>query len=81
MCRRLVDDFVQVSDSEIAQAMAFILRHEKCVVEGAAAAGVAHLLRAARPEGRGTVAAILTGDNISTDRALEICGRTAPIDG
>lgn len=80
MCRRLVDDFVQVSDSEIAQAMAFILRHEKCVVEGAAAAGVAHLLSGSWPDGSGAVAAILTGDNISTDRALEICGRVVPID-
>lgn len=75
MCRTLVDDFVQVSDQEIERAMAFILRHERCVVEGAAAAGVAGILAGAVPGDSAAAAAILTGDNIATDRALAIYRR------
>ena len=77
LCRRLVDDFVQVEDAAIETAMSYILHHEKCLVEGAAAAGVAHLLtRGGDVPGR-TVAAILTGDNIAADRALGICAGAA----
>lgn len=79
MCRRLVDDFVQVSDPQIEQAMAFLLGHEKCVVEGAAAAGVAHLLSEPALDESQAIATILTGDNIAADRALEVYRRvTAP---
>ncbi|MGI9503909.1 MAG: threonine ammonia-lyase [Geminicoccaceae bacterium] len=72
LCRRLVDDFVKVSDAAIEQAMAYILRHEKCVVEGGAAAGVAHLLAQAGSIAGNAVVAILTGDNIAVDRALRV---------
>ncbi len=75
MCRTLVDDIVQVSDPEIERAMAFVLRHERCVVEGAAAAGVAAILAGAVSPTSGAAAAIVTGDNIAVDRALEICRR------
>lgn len=72
ICRRLVDDFVQVSDQAIEDAMAFILRHEKCVVEGGAAAGVAHVLTHADSVPGKALAAILTGNSIATDRALDV---------
>lgn len=75
LCRRLVDDFVQVSDAAIEDAMAYILRHEKCVVEGGAAAGVAHLLTRADSITGQAVAAILTGDNIAVERALRVCAQ------
>ncbi len=75
MCRELVDDHIQVSDEQIAQAMAFILHNEKCVVEGGGAAGVAALLNNAdRFKGK-NVAAILTGDNIKVERALSIIAK------
>ena len=72
ICRRLVDDFVQVGDAAIEEAMAYILRHEKCVVEGGAAAGVAHLLTRGDNVTGQALAAILTGDNIAVDRALRV---------
>ncbi len=73
LCQSLVDDYVQVEEQEIAEAMAFILKSEKCLVEGAAAAGVAALLSGrVALEGKPT-ATILTGNNIDADRALKIC--------
>lgn len=78
ICRRLVDDFVQVDDAAIEEAMAFILRHEKCVVEGGAAAGVAHLLARGDEVAGQALAAILTGDNIALDRALRVFNEARP---
>lgn len=73
LCQRLVDDYVQVEEQEIAEAMAFILKSEKCLVEGAAAVGVAALL-SGRIELDGEPAAtVLTGNNIDAARALKIC--------
>ncbi len=72
LCSRLVDDYVQVDDAAVEAAMAFILRHEKCIVEGGAAAGVAHLLTQGDSVAGDAVAAILTGDNIAVDRALTV---------
>lgn len=77
ICRRLVDDFVQVSDQAIEDAMAFVLRHEKCVVEGGAAAGVAHLLTCTDSVPGKTLAAILTGNSIAIDRALDVYRQVA----
>ncbi|MEM9629934.1 MAG: threonine/serine dehydratase [Pseudomonadota bacterium] len=74
MCRELVDDFVQVTDSEILEAMKFILAKEKCLVEGGAAAGVAAIKRyGSQLEGK-KAATLLTGNNISLDRALTALG-------
>ncbi|GHB44114.1 hydroxyectoine utilization dehydratase EutB [Pseudovibrio japonicus] len=75
MCRELVDDHIQVSEDQIAEAMAYILHNEKCIVEGAGAAGVAALLNHPdRFKGK-NVAAILTGDNIKVERALSIIAK------
>ncbi|MCO6587727.1 pyridoxal-phosphate dependent enzyme, partial [Escherichia coli] len=40
-----VDDFIQVDDEEIANAVLFLLERDKMIVEGAGAASVASLLR------------------------------------
>lgn len=67
MVRDLVDELILVSEDEIAGAMTHIFRHERLVVEGAAAVGVAALRagRLTRP-GR-TVVTILSGRNIDMD--------------
>ncbi|HSK39496.1 MAG TPA: hydroxyectoine utilization dehydratase EutB [Arenibaculum sp.] len=67
MVRDLVDELVLVGEGEIAAAMTHLFRHERLVVEGAAAVGAAALMagRLARP-GR-TVAAILSGGNVDMD--------------
>ncbi|WP_420414093.1 threonine ammonia-lyase [Roseibium sp.] len=72
MCRDLVDEFVQVADADIERAMAYLIRHEKCVVEGGAAAGVAAMLSTPIIQESRAAATILTGNNIATERALAI---------
>jgi threonine dehydratase len=65
----LLDDFVTVEETAIAEAMVLLLERAKLVVEGAGAAGVAALLSAAvKPAAEGTTAVILSGGNV--DAAL-----------
>jgi threonine dehydratase len=59
-----VREVVLVEETEIADAMRWLLVHERVVVEGSAAVGVAALLRGRlRPDG--PVAVVLTGRNVS----------------
>ena len=44
MVKELVDDFVLVSEEEIATGMRYIAKEHKMIVEGAAATGVAAIL-------------------------------------
>ncbi len=66
MVRELVDDIVLVSEAEIEQAMGFLLREERMVVEGAAAVGVAALL-SGRVRARARTTALITGRNVASD--------------
>lgn len=72
MVRDLVDEIRLVSDAEVAQAMRFAFRQERLVLEGAAATPLALLLAAAANRFDGSVAAVLTGDNIDPDLFLRI---------
>ncbi|CTQ60808.1 threonine ammonia-lyase [Roseibium album] len=71
MCRELVDEFVQVREREIVDAMRYALTHEKCLIEGGAAAGIAALRKCVDTLDGRTAATLLTGNNISLDRALK----------
>jgi threonine dehydratase len=63
MVQALVDDVRLVSDAQVAHAMRHAYVHERLVVEGAGAAGIAALL--AEPRGIPTPAVLLlTGDNV-----------------
>ncbi|MDA8344758.1 MAG: pyridoxal-phosphate dependent enzyme [Thermaerobacter sp.] len=66
MVRSLVDDIVLVSEQEIEQAMVFLLREERMVVEGAAAVGVAALLTG-RVRACSRTAVLITGRNVASD--------------
>lgn len=60
-----VDDFVQVDDEEIAEAVLFLLEKHKIIVEGAGAASVAALLhKKMKFKKDSKIAAILSGGNI-----------------
>ena len=64
LCRTLVDDWVLVSEEEIAAAMRLIMETQHLLVEGAAGAAVAGYLKDGQ-RGRGqTVAIVLCGGNI-----------------
>lgn len=63
--RELGDDFVLLSEEEIAAGMAHLYWHERIVAEGAAAVGVAALLAGkVKARGDGLVATIVSGCNV-----------------
>ncbi len=69
LARQYVDEIALVEESEIAQAMIWYIEHHHLIVEGAGAVVLAALLNR-RIDGIGgkTVAAVLTGRNVSTER-------------
>ena len=75
ICRDLVDEIVPVADEAIARAMRFAIDHEKVVLEGAGAIGIAHILEnASKWRGR-KVAVVCSGNNVSSERLASIFDR------
>ena len=74
LVRRLVDDFVPVSEDEIAGAMAFALDEHQVALEGGGVVAVAALL-SGRVRAEGTVAAVISGGNIDLSRFLRVIER------
>lgn len=72
LCRALVDDWTLVSEKEIADAMRLVMEAHHTMIEGAAAVGVAALLKGAGKSGSSNKNAVvvLCGANI----ALETLG-------
>ena len=67
--QRFVDDIVTVPDREIFEAMLWVMERCKLVIEGAAAAPVAALMRGLVQLPAGSrVAAVLSGGNINLDQ-------------
>jgi threonine dehydratase len=67
----LLDDRVDVSDDEIADAITLLLERAKLVVEGAGAATVAALL-SGKAGGEGGVCALLSGGNIDPTLLISV---------
>lgn len=65
LCSRLLDDWILVSEAEIAAALRRIFRDRFAVVEGSAALPVAALPHLALPEDRHTVGLVLSGAGIT----------------
>jgi threonine dehydratase len=68
---QLLDDVVEVSGEEIAQAIVLLLERTKLVVEGAGAVGIAALLEE-RVGGTGPVAVVLSGGNIDASTLVTV---------
>ena len=67
--RRAVDEIVTLPDEEIFEAMLWIMQHSKLVVEGAAAAPVAALLKGLITAPAGTkVVCVLSGGNVGLEQ-------------
>lgn len=64
MCRALLDDVILLSEAEIAAGMRHAYTHEREVVEGAGAVGIAALLSGRLGRLDGPVAVILSGRNV-----------------
>jgi threonine dehydratase len=67
----LLDDTVQVSDEEIAEALVLCVERTKFLVEGAGAVGLAALL-AGRIPGSEPVAVVLSGGNIDATTLISV---------
>lgn len=68
LCRRLVDAWLLVDEPAIRDAMRYIYRKERLVVEGAAAVAVAALLQHAQQFRQLRVAVVICGGNVDMER-------------
>jgi len=70
-----VDDLVTVEDSEISQAVGWLFRHAKLVVEPSGAATVAAVLKARRAtdsDREGVIVAVLSGGNVALETVVKL---------
>ena len=68
---RTLDEIVEVSDEEIANALVLCLERKKLLLEGAGAVGIAALL-AGRAGGEDPVAIVLSGGNIDATTLVSV---------
>jgi threonine dehydratase len=68
---RTLDDWVEVSDEEISDALVLALERKKLLLEGAGAAALAALLTG-RAGGSGPVAVVLSGGNIDATTLVSV---------
>src|SRR5262249_798260 len=67
LCRELVDQFVLVTEEEIAAAMRLVIDTQHMLIEGAAGVALAGLLRKADLFRGNRVAVVLCGANVSVE--------------
>jgi len=67
LVRALVDDYVLLSEAQIAQGMHHLYREERAVAEGGAAVGVSALLEGLVGKPAGNVVCVVTGNNVDMD--------------
>jgi threonine dehydratase len=75
--RQVVDDFMLVSEDEIAEAIAYLYRAHNQVVEGSGAVGVAALLAGKLDLTDRVVGLVISGGNIDPEPHSEILARFA----
>lgn len=72
MVQKYMDDIALISEDEIAYSMGFMLDYHRMVVEGAAATGVAAVLRKQNIDGNGDIVIIISGNNVDLSVLLEV---------
>ena len=70
LCRRVVDDWIEIEESEIAAAIRHAIEVEHMLVEGSAGVAMAALTRCGSLTGR--VVVVLCGANVSAARLREV---------
>ena len=65
LTRALVDDYVLVSESEIARAMRYLYCNERVIAEGGGAVSVAAVLADKVPDLAGNVVCVVSGGNVA----------------
>lgn len=68
LCKELVDDFILVSEKEVASAVRAMINHHGKLVEGAAGVAVASFIKRAEQFANQTTVIIICGANISIDK-------------
>jgi threonine dehydratase len=72
LCRDLVDEWVEIPEDEIAQAMRHCIEQEHMLVEGSAGVAVAAAWQVAESLRGQTVAIVLCGANVSAERLRQV---------
>jgi threonine dehydratase len=72
ICQALVDEYVLVSEEEIAEAMRRLMENQHLLVEGAAAVAVAGLIKTAERWQGKQAAVVLCGGNVSLDTLRDV---------
>jgi len=70
--KNYVDDFILVSEEEIANGMVFMMEHHRMVVEGAAAVGIAAILQRKIDSRYKKIGTIITGNNIDFSEVRKV---------
>jgi threonine dehydratase len=82
LVRRWVDEVVTVGEDDVAEAMVTLLEHEKLVVEGAGAVGVAALLSGTvTAAAAGVTAVVLSGGNVDMGLLASLARRHETVAG
>lgn len=72
ICRKNVDDYILVSEAEIAAAIAFMVQKHHKIIEGAAGVAIASFMKNAEQFEGLNVVIVVCGSNISTLKLREI---------
>ena len=67
LCKKLVDDFILVTEEEIAEAMRLFIEKEHLLIEGAAAVAIAGFLKQKSDYRDQKVVIIICGGNIGLE--------------
>jgi len=72
LVRDLVDEYLLLSERQIADGMTHLFREERLVAEGGAAVGVSALLHDLIDDVRGNVVCVITGNNVDMETFTSI---------
>lgn len=72
LCRRLVDDYVTVTEEEIRESLRFFIQEHQMLIEGAAAVAVGAFVKMRRRLAGKNVVIVVSGSNIGIDRLKEV---------
>lgn len=78
IARRVLDDIVVVSEDELGDTMAFLVREEGLTAEGAGAVGAAAILHRKRPSLRPPIVLVVSGGNVDEIRVASLLERYRP---
>lgn len=72
LCKKLVDDFILISEDEIANAIRSMIEHHSKLVEGSAGVAIASVLKHPDRFANQTTIIVVCGANISSDKLQSV---------